>query len=416
MNAATPFPEPNFPAGEDAATTFRAVFDRSPLAIARCNPEGVIIEMNPAFERSLDRGVAHRRCLRLGELVRPQDRARTDLLLRDLLESKCDSIAIEIRGAGHDQTLTQWTAWRQPGCGGEADHALLFAEKTIAEQERDLAPSEENLLQTQRWEAVGRLAGGVVHDFNNLLTGVMLYCDLLLSSLDARDRRRRYADEIRSAIVQATALVGQLLVFARPQAALPRVLCLNEIAVAMRELLSRLIGENIELDLHLDPGLGAVKIDQAQAQQILLNLVLNARDALPDGGRITIETSNCGFQPVAPTAQQRMFPTFPCVLLAVADNGHGMSAETRQRLFEPFFTTKNAGKGTGLGLTTVRSIVTTNHGLIHFESESGRGTRVMIVLPRASQIVGTEPEDAPHPVSGTSSSTPFHPTGKETLL
>jgi len=366
--------------------------------------------MNPAFERSLHRGVLHRRCLRLGELVRPQDRAKTDLLLRDLLESKCDSIAIEIRGAGYGQTVTQWTAWRQPGCGGDPDHALLFAEKTVSEQEPDVVPSEENLLQTQRWEAVGRLAGGVVHDFNNLLTGVMLYCDLLLSSLDARDRRRRYADEIRSAIVQATALVGQLLVFARPQAAPPRLLYLNEIALAMRELLSRLIGENIELDLHLDSGLGAVKIDQAQAQQILLNLVLNARDALPDGGRITIETSNCGFQPVAGTVQQKTFPTFPCVLLAVADNGHGMSAETRQRLFEPFFTTKNAGKGTGLGLTTVRSIVTTNQGLIHFESESGRGTRVMILLPRALQATDAEPEDAPHPVSGASSPTSSNST------
>jgi signal transduction histidine kinase len=410
MNAATPFPEADFPVAADPTTTFRAVFDHSPLAVARCNPEGVITEMNPAFERSLHRGVLHRRCLRLGELVRPQDRAKTDLLLRDLLESKCDSIAIEIRGAGYGQTVTQWTAWRQPGCGGDPDHALLFAEKTVSEQEPDVVPSEENLLQTQRWEAVGRLAGGVVHDFNNLLTGVMLYCDLLLSSLDARDRRRRYADEIRSAIVQATALVGQLLVFARPQAAPPRLLYLNEIALAMRELLSRLIGENIELDLHLDSGLGAVKIDQAQAQQILLNLVLNARDALPDGGRITIETSNCGFQPVAGTVQQKTFPTFPCVLLAVADNGHGMSAETRQRLFEPFFTTKNAGKGTGLGLTTVRSIVTTNQGLIHFESESGRGTRVMILLPRALQATDAESEDAPHPVSGASSPTSSNST------
>lgn len=418
MNATTPFPEPDFPAGEDAGTTFRAVFDHSPLAVARCNPEGVITEMNPAFERRLDRGVAHRRCLRLGELVRPQDRAKTDLLLHDLLESKCDSFAIEIRGAGQGQAMTQWTAWRQPGSGGEADHALLLAEKAGAEQEQTIVPSEESVLQTQRWEAVGRLAGGVVHDFNNLLTGVMLYCDLLLSSLDARDRRRRYADEIRSAIVQATSLVGQLLVFARPQAAPPRLLSLNEIAMAMRELLSRLIGENIELDMHLDPGLGAVKIDQAQAQQILLNLVLNARDALPNGGRITVETSNCGFQPVAGTVQQKTFPTFPCVLIAVADNGHGMSAETRQRLFEPFFTTKNAGKGTGLGLTTVRSIVTTNHGLIHFESESGRGTRVMILLPRAVQVA--EPVDAlhptSHPVSEASSSTQLHSNQKESLL
>src|SRR5580658_6824547 len=385
MNAATPFPEPEFPAVEDAATTFRAVFDHSPLAVARCNPEGVIVEMNPAFERSLDRGVSHRRCLRLGELVRPQDRAKTDLLLRDLLESKCDSIAIEIRDAGHAQTTTQWTAWRQPGCGGSADHALLFAEKAIAEQTRDVVPSEENLLQTQRWEAVGRLAGGVVHDFNNLLTGVMLYCDLLLSSLDSRDRRRRYADEIRSAIMQATGLVRQLLVFARPQASQVRSLCLNQIAQAMQDLLTRLIGENIVLDWQLDPDLGLVRIDQAQAQQILLNLVLNARDALPDGGRIVIETSNCKFQSLPGSGPSKGGTAlFPCVLLTVGDNGCGMDTKTRQHLFDPFFTTKGAGKGTGLGLTTVRSIVTTNGGLIHVESEPARGTRIMILLPRTS--------------------------------
>lgn len=255
------------------------------------------------------------------------------------------------------------------------------------------------MLQSQRWEAVGRLTGGVVHDFNNLLTGVMLYCDLLLSSLDQRDRRRRYADEIRSAIVQATGLVRQLLVFARPQASPPRLLSLNEIATAMHDLLSRLLGENIKLELQLEPELGAVSIDQAQAQQILLNLVLNARDALPEGGRITVETRNCKFQPVSGAATTAGLPLFPCVLLVVGDNGRGMDAETRERLFEPFFTTKNAGQGTGLGLTTVRSIVTTNRGLIHFESESGRGTRVMILLPRATaaEAIGDPPTNGEIP-------------------
>jgi two-component system cell cycle sensor histidine kinase/response regulator CckA len=328
MNAAAPFPEPEFSAEEAVITHFRAVFEHSPLAVARCSSAGVIVEMNPAFQRTLDRGVAHRRCLRLGELVRPQDRAKTDLLLRDLLESKCDSIAIEVRGAGHGQTVAQWTAWRQAGCDGQPDHALLLADNAAAKPVDGSVHAEENQLQTQRWEAVGRLAGGVVHDFNNLLTGVMLYCDLLLSSLDVSDGRRRYAEEIRSAILQAAALVGQLLVFARPQAAQARLLCLNEIAVAMHDLLARLIGENIALDLHLDPELGMVKIDQAQAQQVFLNLVLNARDALPDGGRITVETNNCGFQPLTGDLPQSTFPAFPCVLLTVADNGHGMTGET----------------------------------------------------------------------------------------
>ncbi len=424
MNTATPFPSSDSPAGASPGTTFRAAFEHAPIAVARCNPQGVIVDMNSAFERTLDRGVASRRRLRLCELVRPQDRDKTDLLLRDLLNSQRDSIDIEAPGAGRGQTSAKWTAWRQPGCAGEPDHALLmvlqnsvhqnYVHQGTVQRSSDIAPAEEIPLQTQRWEAVGRLTGGVVHDFNNLLTGVMLYCDLLLSSLDARDRRRQYADEIRSAIVQASGLVRQLLVFARPQAAPAQHLCLNEIAGSMRSLLTRLIGENIALDLHLDPHLGAVKIDQAQAQQIILNLVLNARDALPDGGRITLETSNCKLQSLAGSVASGP-SAFPCVLLVVADNGHGMNAETRQRLFEPFFTTKNAGHGTGLGLTTVRSIVTTNRGLIHFESEPGHGTRVMILLPRAPQPAGSVLPD-PTSDSRAPSTTPSQEIKKESLL
>jgi two-component system cell cycle sensor histidine kinase/response regulator CckA len=410
MNTATPFPWLELE--ENNRTTFRAIFEHAPVPVARCNPEGVIVEMNPAFERTLDRSVASRRSLRLCELVRPEDRDKTELLLRDLLASRHERFSIQARGAGPGQATANWTAWRQPSCAGEPDHALLIAEDT-----RDPAPAEESLLQTQKWEAVGRLAGGVVHDFNNLLTGVMLYCDLLLSALDVRDRRRRYADEIRSAIVQATGLVRQLLVFARPQAQPARLVSLNEVAEAMRDLLTRLIGENIALDLRLDPELGVVRIDQTQVQQILLNLVLNARDALPGGGRIAVETSNCRFQPVAGTVAASGLPAFPCILLAVGDNGRGMDAETRQHLFEPFFTTKKAGQGTGLGLTTVRTIVTTNRGLIHFESELGRGTRVMILLPRASPSADPSADTTTAiPDSGAHSPIPSQEIKKELLL
>jgi len=410
VNTATPFPWSGSSTGETRSTPFRAAFEHAPIAVARCNPQGLIVEMNPAFERTLDRSLASRRRLQISELVRPQDRDKTELLLRDLFASRRESIGIEAQGAGHGQTGAKWTAWRQTGSAGDPDHALLMVERS-----NNTAPAEESWLQTQRWEAVGRLTGGVVHDFNNLLTGVMLYCDLLLSSLDARDRRRRYADEIRSAIVQATSLVRQLLVFARPQAAPAKPLCLNEIAAAMHDLLTRLIGENIALHLHLDPDLGAVKIDQAQAQQIILNLVLNARDALPNGGRITVETSNCRFQPVAGTLPAGL-PTFPCVLLVVGDNGYGMNAETREHLFEPFFTTKNAGQGTGLGLTTVRSIVTTNRGLIHFESQPGHGTRAMILLPRASEPAESDRLDPAHTDSAAPTATPFQEIKKESLL
>src|SRR6267154_958498 len=379
MNTAVPFPRSELSASENTKATFRAVFEHAPIPAARCTARGVIVEMNPAFGRTLDRHLASRQSLSVCDLVRPEERDNTEYLLRELLDCRRDSILIEARGSGPGQLSARWTAWREPGSGAEPDHALLIAERCS-----DAVPSEETLIQSQRWEAVGRLTGGVVHDFNNLLTGVMLCCDLLLSSMDLKDRRRRYADEIRSAIVQATSLVRQLLVFSRPQSAPVDPLSLNEITVAMRDLLCRLIGENIALDLRLDSDLSLVKIDKAQAQQIVLNLVLNARDALPNGGRITVETSNCNFQALAGSESQ-IGPPFPCVLLVVGDNGRGMSSETRQRLFEPFFTTKDDGRGTGLGLTTVRSIVTTNRGLIHFESEPSRGTRAMILLPRASQ-------------------------------
>ena len=289
----------------------------------------------------------------------------------------------------------------------------VFASSADADQNSAPAssdPTSEERLQAQRWEAIGRLTGGVVHDFNNLLTGIMLYCDLLLLSLDLQDRRRRYVDEVRHATVQAAGLVRQLMVFARPQSNSPHALCLNDIVLGMQAILRRLIGENITLELHLDGQLGAVMMDQTQVQQILLNLVLNARDALPAGGRVSIETGNCQFQPLLDPAAS----TFPCVLLVVGDNGHGMDAETRQRLFEPFFTTKNAGGGMGLGLTTVQSIVSSNHGLIHFESEPGRGTRAMILLPRAghleTSLVGATVPDTPPPF------TPIQPAKEETLL
>ncbi len=405
MNTATPFPWPGL--AEAEKSSFRSCFEHFPIAVARCNSEGVIVEMNPACERSL-KNLAGGRNLRLVELVPAPEREQLESQLHELLHSRRDRIGIDAKGTGNGQTIAKWTGWRQPGRAGEAEHALFMVEPRT-----EVGP-EESVPQAQRWETIGRMAGGVVHDFNNLLTGVTLYCVLLLSSLDARDRRRRYADEIRCAIAQASGLVRQLLLGARPQTASPQLQSLNEIAAAMRQLLGRLIGDNIILQLQLDPELGAVRIDRAQVEQVLLNLVLNARDALGNGGRITIETSNCRFQPVAGTTSQNTAPAFPCVLLAVRDDGQGMNAETRGRLFEPFFTTKAAGQGGGLGLTILRSIVTANHGLIHFESEAGSGTRAMILFPRScdepdSQArLGTD--------SGMNLETPLPNLKKESLL
>jgi signal transduction histidine kinase len=409
MNTATPFPWTEQIVAETTETAFRSIFEHAPVAAARCNSEGAIVQMNPVFERDIESGRGEKRSLQIYDLVLPEDREATKSLLCQLLDSTRDSIRVQAAAVEPGMRPKTWTGWRLPAYGKEAVHALL-----IADPDGENGAVEESLLQSQRWETVGRLTGGVVHDFNNLLTGVLLYCDLLLANLNASDRRRRYAEEIRSAIVQAADLVRQLLVFARPRASQVRTLCLNQIAEAMQDLLTHFIGENIVLELKLDPELGLVKIDPAQVQQILVNLVLNARDALPAGGRIVLETSNSKFQSV-PSSGSADQVAFPCIVLSVSDNGCGMDTNTRQRVFDPFFTTKEAGQGTGLGLTTVRGIVTSNGGLIHFESEPGRGTRVVILLPRIIQSASADFTGISTPQSDNSL-TVVHELQKESLL
>jgi signal transduction histidine kinase len=375
------------PKTERAGFGFHAIFEHAPFAAAHCNSRGLIVEINPALKKFLNPELACQPVLCFDDLVSESDehsaqsQHSAQSILREVLDGNLDCAHIPADHEATSQQVPGWAVWRLSVSNGELPGALL-----IAEPRSQTPEEEEKLLQAQRWEAVGRLAGGVVHDFNNLLTGVMLYTDLLLSSIDPRDCRRRYANEIRGAIIQASGLVRQLLVFARPQKTQLRSFCLNQVAEDMKNLLARLLGENISLEFKLDPDLGLLKIEHSQAQQIILNLILNSRDALPNGGRIVVETSNCKFQSVAGTTlSQTSAPAFPCVLFAVSDNGCGMDESTRQHLFQPFFTTKSAGKGTGLGLTTVHSIVTRHSGLIHVDSEAGRGTRVMILFPRASQ-------------------------------
>jgi two-component system, cell cycle sensor histidine kinase and response regulator CckA len=378
---ALPWPKPSSTGARE--TSFALLFENAPIRVACCNREGLISEMNSAFERTLN-GVAFRW---LHEAASAGDRNQVDAFLKNIFDSGHATARIHMNGSSTNEAPAKWIGWLEPGIRQESGHALLLVEPQAPVAESP----DDSLFQAGRWEAIGRLTGGVVHDFNNLLTGVMLYSDLMLSSLDSRDCRRRYAEEIRSAIVQASGLVQQLLVFARPQTSASDPLNFNDVAESMCDLLKRLIGENIALDLRLDWELGEVEIARSQAQQVLLNLVLNARDAMPHGGRVTIETSNCGFQPVACSPKRSSASAFPCILLTVSDNGNGMSPEIRRRLFEPFFTTKpGAGVG-GLGLTTVYSIVKTNHGLIHFDTAPGRGTRAMILFPR---II---PSSAPFP-------------------
>jgi two-component system cell cycle sensor histidine kinase/response regulator CckA len=247
----------------------------------------------------------------------------------------------------------------------------------------DRLQTEQQLRDAHKMEAIGRLVGGVAHDFNNLLTGMVLCSELILAGLEKDSRLRRFAEEIRNAGKQGAGLIQQLMAVARQRAVEPRLLCLNDVVSEVRNLLTRLIGENIELVVELAGDLGLVKMDPAQVQQIILNLVLNARDAMPDGGRITLSTTNCeGPSPTTLGHREEKQFCDSWIALAVSDTGCGMDPETRSRLFEPFFTTKKPGQGNGLGLATVHRIVTHECGSIEVESEKGKGTRVVVHLPR----------------------------------
>nr|MDA8121055.1 ATP-binding protein [Deltaproteobacteria bacterium] len=256
---------------------------------------------------------------------------------------------------------------------------------------------EEQLRQSQKMEAVGRLAGGVAHDFNNLLTVINGYGEILLRRIGEDSTLRREVDEIRKAGERASMLTRQLLAFSRRQVLQPKVLDLNATVSGMTTMLRRLIGEDIDLRILPGEGLGRVKADPGQVEQIILNLVLNARDAMPGGGRLTIETGNAildgTFSSKLPQAAAG-----PHVLLAVSDTGVGMSEDTQGHLFEPFFTTKERGKGTGLGLSTVYGIVNQSQGYIYVYSELGKGTTVKVYLPRVAEEAETaSPVSAPAP-------------------
>ncbi len=247
---------------------------------------------------------------------------------------------------------------------------------------------EEQLRQAQKMEAVGKLAGGVAHDFNNLLCVLGGYSEFLLDGLPSGDPLRGFAEEIRKAADRAAGLTRQLLAFSRKQMLVPRTLNLNALVTESEKLLRRLIGEDVELVTNLDPGLDPIRADPGQLDQVILNLAVNARDAMPRGGRLTLSTSNVVLRAESLEGQPEVTPG-PYVMLAVRDTGCGMTPEVRSHLFEPFFTTKQQGKGTGLGLATVYGIVKQSSGHIEVETEVDRGTTFRIYLPRPERIAAS---------------------------
>jgi two-component system cell cycle sensor histidine kinase/response regulator CckA len=353
---------------------FRALFEGSLDAMVVADDEGRYVEVNPAACEL--HGLPRHALLGhwIGDFAAPGFDFQATW--RDLHEKK--GVRGEMRlhradGVQRDLDLVA-TADFLPG-----SHLVVLRDVTDRKQ------LEAQLRQSQKMEAIGRLAGGVAHDFNNLLSVIAGYAELILRALPADSPHRAKAEEILKAASRAAALTRQLLAFSRQQVLLPKVFDLNAVVSEMESMLERLIGVDIELDTRLDPHLGRVRADPGQVEQVVMNLVVNARDAMPDGGRIVLTTSNVEMDEAYVREHLGSRPG-PYVLLEVSDNGHGMDAETQAHIFEPFFTTKEKGKGTGLGLATAYGVVKQSGGYIWVESAPSRGTTFHVFLPRVDGV------------------------------
>lgn len=362
----------------------RTLFERSLDGIFRVAPEGSVLDANPAMVAML--GHSDR-----------SDLVGTRLTL--LLPAGGDASAHGDGGETFSVELTRrdgTPVWVEVNAQPikRPDGGIAYYEgvvRNIGDRKRAeeaLKASEEKLRQAQKMEAVGRLAGGVAHDFNNLLTAINGFSDLLLMSIGKEDPRRSHLEEIRKAGARAAALTGQLLSFSRKQVLAPRVIDLNEVVKGMETMLRRLIGEDITLITELEPRLKRVVADPNQMEQVILNLVLNARDAMPGGGELRIVTANRTLREKDRSLAVLDVSAGEYALLCVRDTGTGMDAEVQARLFEPFFTTKAKDKGTGLGLSTVYGAVKQAGGTLMVESVLGRGSEFSILLPEAAKGAG----------------------------
>ncbi len=355
---------------------FRSLVTNAPYGICRCDSTGKILDVNPAFVELLGHGSPDEL---IGEHVfglYAENDKWFDLadFLRSALPFK--GLTAEWKRKNGVTTVVRISG-RSVANGPEGMVFELFAEDVT--ERRAL---EQQLRQSQKMEAVGRLAGGIAHDFNNLLMVISGYSEFLLERLGDEPQLRGPAQEIASAAERASSLTRQLLAFSRKQMLAPRVVNLNDVATENVKMLTRMIGEDIDLVIAPSPNLWSVRADAGQIEQVIMNLAVNARDAMPSGGKLTIETSNVTLDEDYARFHAPLRPG-DYVMVAVSDTGAGMDAETQSHIFEPFFTTKGT-KGTGLGLSTVYGIIKQSGGYIWVYSEMGRGTTFKIYLPRVA--------------------------------
>lgn len=356
---------------------FKNTFDM--LCVADMN--GYFLRVNPAWERSLGYSAEELTCRPYIEFVHPDDVAKT-LEEADKLSRGIVTVFFENRYIAKDGNY-KWLLWNATPAHDGLIYAVAHDITERKQAEAALKEKEEQLRQMQKMEAIGQLAGGVAHDFNNIMTVIKGYCELALESIHEDTLTHGHLQEIERAVDRAASLTRQLLAFSRKQILQPIVLNPNAVIDEIKKMLCRLLREDIELVILLDPDLGRVCADRGQLEQVVLNLVVNARDAMPDGGRLVIRTANVDL----PERQAGKY-----VMIAVSDNGIGMDELTRNRIFEPFFTTKEVGKGTGLGLSTVYGIVTQSQGFIELDTAPMEGTTFRIYLPRLDQPADIEEE------------------------
>src|SRR5258707_4165263 len=372
--------------------SFRSLVEGAPYGIYRATMTGQFLEVNPAFQKML--GYESAQELFKADLATQVFRHSADYeRMNELLaESKVmQGIELEWKRPDGEPIVVRCSGHRLDGKDGGPDYFEVFAEDV-----RKKRTLERQLRMAQKMEAIGRLSGGIAHDFNNLLGVIIGYSGVLKKSLDKSQPTYEFATEIEKAGQRAASLTRQLLAFSRQQVLTPSVLSLNSLVADMENMLPRLLGDDINVSLSLDPELGNVKADQSQIEQVIMNLAVNARDAMPSGGKLQIQTANREFDH-AYTRDHPGSKKGSYVMLAIADSGTGMSAETLAHIFEPFFTTKKVGEGTGLGLATVYGVVKQSNGYIWVDSAPDMGAKFQIYLPRhlaAEQNSATKPQAA----------------------